>query len=256
MPDNCCQKILLGDLEARFAWQGHKGNRPGFCRASTRTSRSTTVSLPIIRLQSTARAVGWLCLTLLRSVARSAPLFSKSPAPGRRSRALLGGPSGDSGQSGDLAAFDLGLHNAPTVRPPWPRGGGFHAAFGLGDNDKHIATVDAGGVALAAIQGLHQLLQQKDTRIAVLEKELLALQADYSNIEQRLASLESQSTLNPPSPINRHEHRENATAEVLASMKTTSTTPLASLSSTKRRRLTVVVTIGLCQTMRSLASRC
>jgi hypothetical protein len=30
----------------------------------------------------------------------------------------------------------------------------FHAAFQVGDDDKHIATVDADGVALAAIQGL------------------------------------------------------------------------------------------------------
>ena len=30
----------------------------------------------------------------------------------------------------------------------------FFAAFGLGDSDKHITTVDADGVALAAIRGL------------------------------------------------------------------------------------------------------
>src|SRR6185295_2058477 len=30
----------------------------------------------------------------------------------------------------------------------------FHAAFGLGTDERHIATVDADGVALAAIQGL------------------------------------------------------------------------------------------------------
>jgi hypothetical protein len=32
----------------------------------------------------------------------------------------------------------------------------FHAAFGLGPDERHIATVDADGVALAAIQGLNQ----------------------------------------------------------------------------------------------------
>src|SRR5208337_3527564 len=46
----------------------------------------------------------------------------------------------------------------------------FHAAFGLnGADDKHISTVDEGGVALAAIQGLNQKLEtedkQKDTEI-------------------------------------------------------------------------------------------
>jgi hypothetical protein len=37
----------------------------------------------------------------------------------------------------------------------------FHAAFGLGTDDRHIATVDADGVALAAIQGLNQKLEDK-----------------------------------------------------------------------------------------------
>jgi len=37
----------------------------------------------------------------------------------------------------------------------------FHAAFGLGADDKHIATVDADGVALAAIQGLNEKLEEK-----------------------------------------------------------------------------------------------
>ena len=52
----------------------------------------------------------------------------------------------------------------------------FHAAFGLGTDDKHIATVDADGVALAAIQGLNrkleQSLEQRQTEIAELKHEL------------------------------------------------------------------------------------
>src|SRR5205085_4633059 len=42
----------------------------------------------------------------------------------------------------------------------------FKAAFGLGSNDKTIATVDEEGVALAAIQGLKSELQDKDAQIA------------------------------------------------------------------------------------------
>jgi hypothetical protein len=56
----------------------------------------------------------------------------------------------------------------------------FHAAFGVGDSDKTISTVDADGVALAAIQGLNQKLEaavkQKDVRIAELERRLAALE--------------------------------------------------------------------------------
>lgn len=52
----------------------------------------------------------------------------------------------------------------------------FHAAFGLGIGGKHIATVDADGVALAAIQGLNRKLEesvrQKEARIAELEQRL------------------------------------------------------------------------------------
>jgi hypothetical protein len=55
----------------------------------------------------------------------------------------------------------------------------FHAAFGLGWDDKSIATVDADGVALAAIQGLNQKLEErlheKDTRIAALERSVAEL---------------------------------------------------------------------------------
>ena len=46
----------------------------------------------------------------------------------------------------------------------------FRAAFGLGPDDKHITSVDSDGVALAAIQGLHRAGQEKDARIAALEK--------------------------------------------------------------------------------------
>src|SRR4029077_646700 len=37
----------------------------------------------------------------------------------------------------------------------------FYAAFAVGPDDTHIATVDEGGVALAAIQGLNEKLQEE-----------------------------------------------------------------------------------------------
>ncbi len=52
----------------------------------------------------------------------------------------------------------------------------FHAAFMLGTDDKHIATVDEGGVALAAIQGLHSIVREKVTEIADLKKRLETLE--------------------------------------------------------------------------------
>jgi len=59
----------------------------------------------------------------------------------------------------------------------------FQAAFGLdGKDDKHISVVDEGGVALAAIQGLNQKLQEKDAKIGELEKRLDELEATVKQL--------------------------------------------------------------------------
>jgi hypothetical protein len=65
----------------------------------------------------------------------------------------------------------------------------FRAAFALGADDKHIATVDADGVALAAIQGLNQKLEAevktKDARIATLEGRLAELERVVKGLAQK-----------------------------------------------------------------------
>jgi hypothetical protein len=53
----------------------------------------------------------------------------------------------------------------------------FHAAFGLGDSDKAIGAVDESGVALAAIQGLNQKLEEQSAENAKLRLELKELKA-------------------------------------------------------------------------------
>jgi hypothetical protein len=57
----------------------------------------------------------------------------------------------------------------------------FYAAFNVGMDDKHIATVDEGGVALAAIQGLNEKLEQKDKEIQDLKQRLEALEKHFQN---------------------------------------------------------------------------
>jgi hypothetical protein len=52
----------------------------------------------------------------------------------------------------------------------------FYAAFAVGPDDKHIATVDADGVALAAIQGLNQKVEEKDAEIRNLRVRLEKLE--------------------------------------------------------------------------------
>jgi hypothetical protein len=52
----------------------------------------------------------------------------------------------------------------------------FYAAFGLGGDDRYIDTIDPDGVALAAIQGLYELVKEKDSQIAAMEARLKVLE--------------------------------------------------------------------------------
>jgi hypothetical protein len=51
------------------------------------------------------------------------------------------------------------------VRHIGPMGQDFYSVFNIGTDDKHIAPIDEGGVALAAIQGLNQKLEQQVTEL-------------------------------------------------------------------------------------------
>jgi hypothetical protein len=59
----------------------------------------------------------------------------------------------------------------PRVRHVGPMAQDFAAAFGVGEDDRHIHPVDASGVALAAIQALAERLAQAEARIAELGAE-------------------------------------------------------------------------------------
>lgn len=58
--------------------------------------------------------------------------------------------------------------NDPGTRHLGPMAQDFYAAFAIGPDDKHIATVDDSGVAFAAIQGLNQKPEEQRTENAVL----------------------------------------------------------------------------------------
>ena len=66
----------------------------------------------------------------------------------------------------------------------------FHAAFDLGADDRHIFVLDAGGVALAAIQGLHGLVRAQGARLEALEHEVAALRSDAIALRVELAMRE------------------------------------------------------------------
>jgi hypothetical protein len=48
------------------------------------------------------------------------------------------------------------------IRHMGPIAQDFHTAFGLGEDERYIGSIDADGVALAAIQGLYQLSQEQE----------------------------------------------------------------------------------------------
>jgi hypothetical protein len=74
----------------------------------------------------------------------------------------------------------------PAVRHVGPVAQEFHAAFGVGADDKHIAALDANGVALAAIQGLNQKVEQA---VAGWRAEHAALKRELSELKSLVNSL-------------------------------------------------------------------
>ncbi len=66
----------------------------------------------------------------------------------------------------------------------------FYSAFGTGMDDRHIATVDADGVALAAIQGLNEKGQKSAVRIQKSESRIQKLETENTELKSRLEKLE------------------------------------------------------------------
>jgi hypothetical protein len=78
--------------------------------------------------------------------------------------------------------------DADGIRHIGPMAQDFHAAFGLNGNDeRHISTVDEGGVALAAIQGLNAKV---DDRSRQLQAENAELKRQNDLLMQRIERLE------------------------------------------------------------------
>lgn len=75
-----------------------------------------------------------------------------------------------------------------TVRHMGPMAQDF-AAFGLGADNRHIAPLDANGVALASVQALYQRSQEQDARLAQLEKENADMEARLAALERLVQSL-------------------------------------------------------------------
>jgi hypothetical protein len=65
----------------------------------------------------------------------------------------------------------------------------FHQSFALGGDDQSIGTIDADGVALAAIQALDQMLHDKDCEIELLGSEISNLKSQISDLKAMIEAL-------------------------------------------------------------------
>ncbi len=74
-------------------------------------------------------------------------------------------------------------HDGDGIRHVGPMAEDFFAAFNVGTDAHHIAPSDKAGVALVAIQGLRQMVQQRDQKIEELARE-------KEDLEHRVAALE------------------------------------------------------------------
>ncbi|UXI66998.1 tail fiber domain-containing protein [Tahibacter amnicola] len=104
-------------------------------------------------------------------------------------------------------------HEGKTVRHVGPMAQDFRAAFGLGDDDTHIAPLDTSGIALAAVQGLQQELAARDRALAERDRRIADLEAQVARIEritQQLVRLQE--------PADTHEQHAVVAPSVTAGL--------------------------------------
>jgi hypothetical protein len=77
----------------------------------------------------------------------------------------------------------------PSVRHIGPTAQDFYSAFGLGLDNKHITTIDEGGVALAAIQGLYRQNQALQRENRTLRDQLGAQNVRLTRLEHTVSAL-------------------------------------------------------------------
>jgi trimeric autotransporter adhesin len=79
---------------------------------------------------------------------------------------------------------------APSIRHMGPQAEGFYAAFNLGEDERYISTIDANGVALAAIQGLHQMVKEQEDQMIAQQRKIAILELEKAIQQERIVALE------------------------------------------------------------------
>ncbi len=78
------------------------------------------------------------------------------------------------------------------IRHIGPTAQDFHRAFGVGEDPTRISTVDADGVALAAVQGLYDLAVAQEADLRRLTRENRVLEARLADLEAQVDRLARQ----------------------------------------------------------------
>jgi hypothetical protein len=78
-----------------------------------------------------------------------------------------------------------------SIRHIGPMAQDFYAAFGLGESNRHISTIDADGIALLSIQALYELSLEKEKKIEQLTKEIEMLRAADAKKSQEITELKA-----------------------------------------------------------------
>jgi hypothetical protein len=92
----------------------------------------------------------------------------------------------------NLEVLEWSYIDAPNQRHIGPMAQDFHSAFGLGRDNKHIATLDTSGVALVGIQALAEENTAIRTQYESIQTQNEALLQQNAELSERLAALERQ----------------------------------------------------------------
>ena len=75
------------------------------------------------------------------------------------------------------------------VRHVGPMAQDFYAAFNVGEDNRHITSIDEDGVALAAIKALNERQSATNAKLARKDAEIQALQRSDSDLRRQMAQL-------------------------------------------------------------------
>jgi len=79
-----------------------------------------------------------------------------------------------------------------SIRHVGPTAQDFHAAFGLGDNDRTINTLDPDGISLKAIQALYTRSERLQEQSIRLQEQSTRLQEQTTRLEEENAALKAE----------------------------------------------------------------